>query len=63
MMKKSPFALPGAPRAMLIAPSVLESPVTLVGSCGIGGNARFGSPLTPPWISPNAPGSPTFIAR
>ena len=36
-MKKSAVALPGAPRAMEIAPATLCRPVLLLGSSAIGG--------------------------
>ena len=56
MMKKSPCALPGVPRAMEMAPSLWVRPVFVVGSCGIGGSMRLGSDLAPPWIRPSVPG-------
>jgi hypothetical protein len=37
MIVKSPCAVPGALRAIESAPLVWLSPVTVVGSCGIGG--------------------------
>ena len=39
MMKKSPAAVPGAPRAIETAPLMWERPVFEVGSCGIGGSS------------------------
>ena len=61
VMKKSPAALPGLPRAIEIAPSSWVSPVRLVGSWAIGGSSFLGKRPTPPCTSPASGAS--FSAR
>ncbi len=51
-MKKSPAAVSGPVRAMEIIPSLCASPVSLVRSSAIGGNASFSrAGFGPAWIT------------